>query len=66
MDEKILKKGMRLKQPFIVRVQLRGEVYEWLAACSNELQCNPAVLIRGIIEDYFDGCKSSGKPYDEK
>lgn len=66
MNEEIIRKGMRLRKASIMRLEVRAEVYDWLCSCSEEFQCGVAVLARGIIEDYFDKCKSSAPADDDK
>lgn len=53
MDE-ILRKGMRIKKPRQVNVQLRSEVYDWLVAVCFDHKCSVPVYVRGIVEDFYD------------
>ena len=52
--EKIVSKGMRLEMPVNVSCRLRPEVYHFLSVAAKESHCAVSVLVRGIIEDFFD------------
>lgn len=58
MNKEIVSKGMRLRSPKVIRLQLRPEVYDWLCSSSDDLHCAMGVLARGIIEDAFDNFMS--------
>lgn len=66
MNKEIVSKGMRLKKPTIMRVELRAEVYEWLCNCATDFNCGVNLLARGIIEDCFDKSKSTVSADDDK
>lgn len=50
----LVSKGMRLRKPRYVSVQLRNEVYDFLSDQASSVSCSVPVLIRGILEDFFD------------
>lgn len=52
--EKYIDKAKRLRSPKAVSVQMRPEVYDLLRLESERLQTGTGVLIRGILEDFYD------------
>lgn len=52
--KKYVDKAKRLRAPKSVSVQMRSEVYDLLRLESDQLQTGVAVLIRGILEDFYD------------
>ena len=51
----VVRKGMRLLKPRrIGSLELRPELYEWLSDISREQECGLSVLVRGILEDFYD------------
>ena len=64
--EDLVKKGMRLRKPKYVNVQLRPAVYDFLSDQACLVSTSVPVLIRGILEDFFDKRSTSegGDPDD--
>ena len=60
--EDLVSKGMRLKKTRSLNVPLRGEVYDWLISYSLDLKCGPSLLVRGLIEDFYDQHKHDPAP----
>lgn len=58
--QEIVRKGMRLKKPRYTNVQLRPELYEFLADCCSRMEHPPGVpvFIRGILEYFYDKHRS--------
>ena len=59
IPNQIVSKGLRLRPPKTISLQLRPEVYDWLCCLSDELHCAVGVLARGILEDAFDKASAS-------
>lgn len=52
--EEIVRKGMRLRKPRVMKITLRPDLYEFLENVSNDAHCALEVLARGILEDFRD------------
>lgn len=60
--EQIVRKGMRIRKPVQIRVNLRSSVYDFLCSASDDVHCGVEVLVRGIIEDFYDQHSSEEDP----
>ena len=52
--QEYVRKAMRLKKPGAISIQLRHEVLEFFRSESDKLKCGTVVLIRGVLEDFYD------------
>ena len=52
--QKFVTKGLRTYRPYILKLELRPELWAWLEDFSEDLHCHPSVLARGLLEDAFD------------
>ena len=62
----IVSKGMRLRHPHHFKVSVRPCVCDWLEKVATDQGCCIEVLIRGIIEDYFDRFHISDREVTEE
>ena len=56
--EKLISKGLRVQKPKNVSFHFRPEVYDWFCVISEKSHCNVTVLMRGVLEDFYDKHKN--------
>lgn len=61
--QEYVRKAMRLKKPGALSIQLRAEVLDFFCAESDKVKCGASVLIRGVLEDFYD--KHRAAPTEE-